>query len=96
MEDTETPCEHTYGEITNHSNYDGNCTLRRSRRGTYKITGRLVFVSRSVQDGLQYIDLCLCNIFSDRDFEFVGLSSWRVFRSVRLEIFMLGLPMGKR
>jgi hypothetical protein len=49
MEDTETPCEDKYGETTNDSNYDVNCTLSRSRSGTYKITGRLVFVSQSVR-----------------------------------------------
>jgi hypothetical protein len=31
------------GKITNDSKYDGNCTLRRFRCGTYIISGQLIF-----------------------------------------------------
>jgi len=32
----------------NDSNCDGNCTTRHFRSGTYEISGRLIFVGRSV------------------------------------------------
>jgi hypothetical protein len=41
---------HKYNETTKYSNYDGNCTLRCFQSGTYKISGRLIFVGHSVLD----------------------------------------------
>jgi len=37
----------------NDSNYDGNCTARHFRFGTYKISGRWIFVDTSVPTELE-------------------------------------------
>jgi hypothetical protein len=49
MEDTETPRIHKYGDTKNNSNYYGNCTSRDFQFGTWKISGRLIFVEQRVQ-----------------------------------------------
>jgi len=38
----------------NNSNYDGNCTARHFLFGTWKISGRWIFLGQSVQVGNAY------------------------------------------